>query len=98
MKTTLERQSEEAEKLVRDIRLRDPVTIHGRRKSAHCDPGLRGKDNIAGLCRKEGISQSMEASKKRQLQQVVPTARKVAGRHSLGSDVGALFCNRPSHE
>lgn len=74
MRSTVERQSEEAEKVVRDIRRATRRQYTAEEKVRIVIAGLRGEDSIAELCRKEGINQNLyyrwskeflEAGKKR---------------------------------
>jgi transposase len=74
MRTAVERQSEEAEKVVRDIRRANRRQYSAEEKVRIVIAGLRGEDSIAELCRKEGINQNLyyrwskeflEAGKKR---------------------------------
>ena len=74
MRTQVERQSEEAEKVVRDIRRATRRQYSAEEKGRIVIAGLRGEDSIAELCRKEGINQNLyyrwskeflEAGKKR---------------------------------
>jgi len=74
MRTQVERQSEEAEKVVRDIRRAARRQYSAEEKVRIVIAGLRGEDSIAELCRKEGINQNLyyrwskeflEAGKKR---------------------------------
>ena len=74
MRTTVERQSEEAEKVVRDIRRANRRQYTAEEKVRIVIAGLRGEESIAELCRKEGINQNLyyrwskeflEAGKKR---------------------------------
>jgi len=74
MRTAAERQSEEAEKVVRDIRRANRRQYSAEEKVRIVIAGLRGEDSIAELCRKEGINQNLyyrwskeflEAGKKR---------------------------------
>ena len=68
------RQSDGAEKLVRDIRRATRRHFSAEEKIRIVLDGLRGEDSIAELCRKEGIAQNLyyrwskeflEAGKKR---------------------------------
>jgi transposase len=74
MRTRVERQSEEAEKVVRDIRRATRRRYSAEEKVRIVIAGLRGEDSIAELGRKEGINQNLcyrwskeflEAGKKR---------------------------------
>ncbi len=74
MRSKVERQSEEAEKAVRDIRRATRRQYSAEEKVRIVIAGLRGEDSIAELCRKEGINQNLyyrwskdflEAGKKR---------------------------------
>ena len=74
MRTQVERQSEEAEKVVRDIRRAARRQYSAEEKVRIVIAGLRGEDSIAELCRREGIVQNLyyrwskdflEAGKKR---------------------------------
>jgi transposase len=74
MRTQAERQSEGAEKVVRDIRRATRRQYSAEEKVRIVIAGLRGEDGIAELCRKEGINQNLyhrwsreflEAGKKR---------------------------------
>ena len=74
MRSKVERQSEEAEKAVRDIRRATRRQYSAEDKVRIVIAGLRGEDSIAELCRKEGINQNLyyrwskdflEAGKKR---------------------------------
>jgi len=74
MKSKVERNSEEAEKAVRDIRRATRRQYSAEEKVRIVIAGLRGEDSIAELCRKEGINQNLyyrwskdflEAGKKR---------------------------------
>jgi transposase len=74
MRTAVERQSEEAEKVVRNIRRATRRPYTAEEKVRIVIAGLRGEDSIAELCRKEGINQNLyyrwskdflEAGKKR---------------------------------
>ena len=74
MRTAVERQSEGAEKVVRDIRRANRRQYSAEEKVRIVIAGLRGEDSIAELCRKEGINQNLyyrwskeflEAGKKR---------------------------------
>ena len=55
----MERQSEEAEKLVRDIRRATRRQYNAEEKVRIVIAGLRGEESIAELCRKEGINQNL---------------------------------------
>ena len=74
MRSAVERQSEEAEQVVRDIRRATRRQYSAEEKVRIVIAGLRGEDSIAELCRKEGINQNLyyrwskeflEAGKKR---------------------------------
>jgi transposase len=74
MRTQVERYSEEAEKVVQDIRRVTRRQYSAEEKVRIVIAGLRGEDSIAELCRKEGLNQNLyyrwskeflEASKKR---------------------------------
>ena len=74
MGSKVERQSEEAEKAVQDIRRATRRQYSAEDKVRIVIAGLRGEDSIAELCRKEGINQNLyyrrskdflEAGKKR---------------------------------
>jgi transposase len=74
MRTPVERHSEEAEQVVRDIRRAVRRQYSAEEKVRVVIAGLRGEDSIAELCRKEGINQNLyyrwskeflEAGKKR---------------------------------
>jgi transposase len=74
MRSKVERQSEEAEKAVRDIRRATRRQYSAEEKVRIVIAGLRGEDSVAELCRKEGINQNLyyrwskdflEAGKKR---------------------------------
>ena len=74
MRSKVERNSEEAEKAVRDIRRATRRQYSAEEKVRIVIAGLRGEDSIAELCRKEGINQNLyyrwskdflEAGKKR---------------------------------
>jgi transposase len=74
MRSSVERQSEAAEKVVRDIRRASRRQYSAEEKVRIVIAGLRGEDSIAELCRKEGINQNLyyrwskeflEAGKKR---------------------------------
>jgi transposase-like protein len=57
MRSTVERQSKEAEKVVRDIRRAARRQYSAEEKVRIVIAGLRGEESIAELCRKEGINQ-----------------------------------------
>jgi transposase len=59
MRTAVERQSEAAEKVVRDIRRATRRQYTAEEKVRIVIAGLRGEDSIAELCRKEGINQNL---------------------------------------
>ena len=74
MRSPVERHSEEAEQVVRDIRRAVRRQFSAEEKVRIVIAGLRGEDSIAELCRKEGIKQNLyyrwskeflEAGKKR---------------------------------
>ena len=74
MSSPVERHSEEAEQVVRDIRRAVRRQFSAEEKVRIVIAGLRGEDSIAELCRKEGINQNLyyrwskeflEAGKKR---------------------------------
>jgi transposase len=74
MRSLVERHSEEAEQVVRDIRRAARRQYSAEEKVRIVIAGLRGEDSIAELCRKEGINQNLyyrwskeflEAGKKR---------------------------------
>jgi transposase len=74
MRTPVERHSEQAEQVVRDIRRAARRQYSAEEKVRIVIAGLRGEDSIAELCRKEGINQNLyyrwskeflEAGKKR---------------------------------
>jgi transposase len=74
MRSRVERHSEEAEQVVRDIRRAARRQYSAEEKARVVIAGLRGEDSIAELCRKEGINQNLyyrwskeflEAGKKR---------------------------------
>jgi len=74
MRSTVERQSEAAEKVVREIRRATRRQYSAEEKVRIVIAGLRGEESIAELCRKEGINQNLyyrwskdflEAGKKR---------------------------------
>jgi transposase len=74
MRSPVERHSEEAEQVVRDIRRAVRRQYSAEEKVRIVIAGLRGEDSIAELCRKEGINQNLyyrwskeflEAGKKR---------------------------------
>jgi transposase len=74
MRTQVERQSEEAERVVRDFRRATRRQYSAEEKVRTVIAGLRGEDSIAERCRKEGINQNLyycwsneflEAGKKR---------------------------------
>ena len=74
MRSPVERHSEEAEQVVRDIRRVVRRQYSAEEKVRIVIAGLRGEDSIAELCRKEGINQNLyyrwskdflEAGKKR---------------------------------
>jgi len=59
MRSKVERQSEEAEKAVRDIRRATRRHFSAEDKVRIVVAGLRGEDSVAELCRKEGINQNL---------------------------------------
>src|ERR1700729_4418299 len=74
MRSPVERHSEEAEQVVRDVRRAVRRQFSAEEKVRIVIAGLRGEDSIAELCRKEGIVQNLyyrwskeflEAGKKR---------------------------------
>ena len=74
MRSPVERHSEEAERVVREIRRAVRRQFSAEEKVRIVIAGLRGEDSIAELCRKEGINQNLyyrwskeflEAGKKR---------------------------------
>ena len=74
MRSPVERHSEEAEQVVRDIRRAVRRQYSAEEKVRVVIAGLRGEESIAELCRKEGINQNLyyrwskeflEAGKKR---------------------------------
>src|SRR5690348_6113809 len=74
MRSQVERTTEEAEKVVRDIRRATRRQYSAEEKVRIVIAGLRGEDSVAELCRKEGINQNLyyrwskeflEAGKKR---------------------------------
>jgi transposase len=74
MRSPVERHSEEAEQVVRDIRRAVRRQFSAEEKVRIVIAGLRSEDSIAELCRKEGINQNLyyrwskeflEAGKKR---------------------------------
>ena len=74
MRSPVERHSEEAEQVVRDIRRAVRRQFSAEEKVRIVIAGLRGEDSIAELCRREGIAQNLyyrwskdflEAGKKR---------------------------------
>src|ERR1700727_1355566 len=74
MRSPVERHSEEAEQVVRDIRRAVRRQFSAEEKVRIVIAGLRGEDSIAELCRKEGINRNLyyrwskdflEAGKKR---------------------------------
>src|ERR1700747_602067 len=74
MRSQVERTTEEAEKVVRDIRRATRRQYSAEAKVRIVIAGLRGEESIAELCRKEGINQNLyyrwskeflEAGKKR---------------------------------
>ena len=56
MRSTVERQSEAAEKVVRDIRRAARRQYSAEEKVCIVIAGPRGEESIAELCRKEGIN------------------------------------------
>ena len=74
MGSKIDTQSDEAEKVVRDIRRATRRHFSAEDKVRIVIAGLRGEDSVAELCRKEGINQNLyyrwskeflEAGKKR---------------------------------
>ena len=74
MRSPVERHSEEAEQVVREIRRAVRRQFSAEEKVRIVIAGLRGEESIAELCRKEGINQNLyyrwskeflEAGKKR---------------------------------
>jgi transposase len=74
MRSPVERHSEEAEQVVRDIRRAVRRQYSAEEKVRIVIAGLRGEESIAELCRKEGINENLyyrwskeflEAGKKR---------------------------------
>ena len=74
MRSKADTHSEEAEKVVRDIRRATRRQYSAEEKVRIVIAGLRGEDSVAELCRKEGINQNLyyrwskdflEAGKKR---------------------------------
>jgi transposase len=59
MRSKAERQSEEAERAVRDIRRTTRRQYSAEEEVRIVIAGLRGEDSIAELCRKEGINQNL---------------------------------------
>ena len=59
MRTQVERQSEEAERVVRDFRRATRRQYSAEEKVRIVIAGLRGEDSIAELCRKGGINQNL---------------------------------------
>ena len=59
MRSAVERHSEEAEQIVRDIRRTVRRQYAAEEKVRVVIAGSRGEDSIAELCRKEGISQNL---------------------------------------
>ncbi len=59
MRSKVEKDSEEAEKGVRDIRRATRRQYSAEEKIRIVIAGLRGEDSIAELCRKEGINQNL---------------------------------------
>ncbi len=59
MRSKVERQSDEAEKAVRDIRRATRRQYSAEEKLRIVIAGLRGEYSVAELCRKEGINQNL---------------------------------------
>jgi transposase len=59
MRTAVQRQSEEAEKIVRDMRRATRRQHSAEEKVRIAIAGLRGEESIAELCRKERINQNL---------------------------------------
>jgi transposase len=59
MRTPVERHSEQAEQVVRDIRRAARRQYSAEEKVRIVIAGLRGEESIAELCRKEGINQNL---------------------------------------
>jgi transposase len=59
MRSQVERTTEEAEKVVRDIRRATRRRYSAEEKVRIAIAGLRGEESIAELCRKEGINQNL---------------------------------------
>ena len=59
MRSAVERQSEEAEKVVRDIRRATRRQYTAEEKVRIVIAGLRGEESIAERCRNEGINQNL---------------------------------------
>jgi transposase len=59
MRSAVERHSEEAQKVVRDIRRATRRQYTAEEKVRIVIAGLRGEESIAELCRKEGINQNL---------------------------------------
>jgi transposase len=59
MRSSVERQSEEAEKVVGDIRRATRRQYAAEEKVRIIIAGFRGEGSIAELCRKEGINQNL---------------------------------------
>jgi transposase len=59
MRSPVERHSEQAEQVVRDIRRAARRQYSAEEKVRIVIAGLRGEDSIAELCRKEGINQNL---------------------------------------
>ena len=59
MRSKAERQSDEAEQAVRDIRRATRRQYSAEEKIRIVIAGLRGEDSIAELCRREGINQNL---------------------------------------
>ena len=59
MGSRIDTQTEEAEKVVRDIRRATRRHFSAEDKVRIVIAGLRGEDSVAELCRKEGINQNL---------------------------------------
>jgi len=59
MRSAVERHSEEAEKVVRDIRRATRRQYSAEEKVRIVIAGLRGEESIAELCRKQRINQNL---------------------------------------
>jgi transposase len=98
----VERQSEAAEKVVRDIRRATRRQYTAEEKVRIVIAGLRGEESIAELCRKEGINQNLyyrwskeflEAGKKRLAGDTAreATSDEVKGRRAEGQQLKELL-------